>query len=362
MKSRVMGVDIVRCLAILFVISVHFFLYIGFYDLPLTTFTHFFLLLFRQLFFTCVPLFLILTGYLNGKQKFNRNYVYKILKILVSYCLIAVICLLCRKYFFHEDISKLQAISSIFNFSAAPYGWYVEMYVGLFFFIPFLNLAYDNIKVRSHKIALLLILVFFTAFPSLINSVYVNKVPLDIFPDYWTFIYPITYYFLGRYFKEYPLKITDLKKIILLIGTLVIQTLGCFIYCYNKPFDWSFLGGYNGLFTVIATSLILSIFANKNIRNKIGSKIVSIISLVSFEMYLISYVFDRFIYSHTLAFESSWGYLINYLMCVSFVMIASFICAFIVNKVSKFLVMKFRPYYDRFCKNIVKKAQSLNVV
>lgn len=339
-----------------------FFLYIGFYDLPLTTFTHFSLLLFRELFFTCVPLFLILTGYLNGSQKFNRNYVYKILKILVSYGLIAFICLLFRKYFLHEDISKLQAIIGVLNFSAVPYAWYVEMYVGLFFFIPFLNLAYNNIKAKSHKIVLLLGLIFFTAFPSLINSFYVQKVPIDIIPDYWTLIYPITYYFLGRYFKEYPLKITDLKKVFLLIGTLLIQTLGCFIYSYNKPFDLAFFGGYNGLFTVIIASLILSIFADKDIKNKIGRKIISMVSLVSFEMYLVSYIFDKIIYPHKLAISSSWRYLLNYLMCVSFVMIASFVIAFIVNKLSKFLVTKFRPYYDCLCKKVVEKAKFLSTV
>lgn len=355
MKNRVMGLDIIRCLAILFVVSVHFCTYIGFYDITLITFTDFLLLLVRELFYTCVPLFLILTGYLNGHQKFNRSYVYKILKILISYVLIALICLLFRKYFLHEELSKLQGIVSIFNFSAAPYGWYVEMYVALFFFIPFLNLAYDNIKTKKHKISLLLILIFFTAFQSITNSFKFHGVNLDIIPDYWTLIYPITYYFLGRYLKEYPLKISTLKKVLLLIVTLIIQASGCFAYCYNKTFDWGFFGGFNGIFTVIATSLILSIFVNKDVKNRAGRKIISTVSLVSFEMYLISYVFDYIIYPHKLPINHAYDYLLNYLMCVSFVMLCSFIVALIVNKISGILVKKLRPFYDCTCRKIFKE-------
>lgn len=354
MEKRVIGFDIVRTLAILFVISVHFCTYIGFYDITFTTSNDFLFILVRELFYTCVPLFLILTGYLNGHQKFNRSYIYKISKILISYLLIALICLLFRKYFLHEELSKLQGIISIFNFSAAPYGWYVEMYVALFFFIPFLNLIYDNIKTKKHKVALLLILMFFTAFQSLTNSFEFHGVKIDVIPDYWTIIYPITYYFIGRYLREYPLKISNIKKVLFLIITLVVQALGCFIYCYNKTFDWGFFGGFNGIFTVIATSLILSIFVDKDIKNKVARKIISLISLVSFEMYLISYVFDSIIYTYKLPVNRTFDYLLNYLLCVSFVMIGSFIVAFIVNKISVFLVKKIRPYYDGMCRKIFK--------
>ena len=71
-NKRVAGLDIIRALAVLFVISVHYFKNTIFYSIPMTGKTMIILNSLRWLFFICVPLFMILTGYLSRNKEPNR--------------------------------------------------------------------------------------------------------------------------------------------------------------------------------------------------------------------------------------------------------------------------------------------------
>ena len=61
--KRKFGIDLIRCIAIFFVVSVHFFINTKFYRSDTTSPYLIPLFIIRNLFFTCVPLFLLLTGY-----------------------------------------------------------------------------------------------------------------------------------------------------------------------------------------------------------------------------------------------------------------------------------------------------------
>ena len=78
MKTRNINCDFLRIIALLFVISVHSLLYIGFYDTVNDGPTMILLNIARCLFITCVPIFMILSGYLMSKKEFNRKYLQKI--------------------------------------------------------------------------------------------------------------------------------------------------------------------------------------------------------------------------------------------------------------------------------------------
>ena len=66
--NRSVKLDLIRCIAVFEVISVHFFLNNGFYNQTICK-SLFSQVCFRTLFMTCVPLFMILTGYLMNKKE-----------------------------------------------------------------------------------------------------------------------------------------------------------------------------------------------------------------------------------------------------------------------------------------------------
>ena len=68
MESRNSGIDIVKSIAIIFVICVHFFLNTKFYETNILGSNMFLQVIIRWLTFICVPLFLITTGFLQAKK------------------------------------------------------------------------------------------------------------------------------------------------------------------------------------------------------------------------------------------------------------------------------------------------------
>ena len=142
-RKRELGIDVIKVVALLSVISVHFFSYIGFYDQPMYGKEMLILTTIRNFFMICVPLFLLATGYLMNRKKFDKKYYKGIVRVLYVYVIVSIICIIYSKI--KGDQSSIwHMVLSIFSFSAAGYSWYVEMYIGLFLIIPFLNLIYNS--------------------------------------------------------------------------------------------------------------------------------------------------------------------------------------------------------------------------
>lgn len=325
-NKRILGIDIVRFVAFLFVPCVHFFLNNGFYTYPVQGKRMFIMLVMRWLFFTCVPLFMLLTGYLNGKRKVNKEHYKNIIPILISYLFICVITIIFKIVYLDEKQSIIQWIMTIFNYSASNYAWYIEMYIGLFLLIPFLNILYDNLKTKGQKSLLVGVMLFSTALPPILNL----KSGLKLIPDYWIDMYPITYYFLGRYIKDYPIKIKKSICIILIFAICLIESIITYAACYGKHFNWGCLGGYNALPTLIVTLLIFLLFYDLDIKNRFVRFFIHDIAKLSLDMYLISYIFDTLFYAPILEkTESTIETLPYFFTVVPLVIVFSYLTAFV---------------------------------
>ena len=73
MTKRNLNADLIRCVAVFSVISVHFLLNGGFYKQEVCGIPMLMMCMYRSFFMTCVPLFLILTGYLMGQKKLSKG-------------------------------------------------------------------------------------------------------------------------------------------------------------------------------------------------------------------------------------------------------------------------------------------------
>lgn len=74
MQERNYNLDLIRSVAVIFVLSVHFFLNSGFYGIICEGEKMFVMCVLRTSFITCVPLFLMLTGYLMCKKELSLKY------------------------------------------------------------------------------------------------------------------------------------------------------------------------------------------------------------------------------------------------------------------------------------------------
>ena len=169
-QTRNVGLDLIRSCAILFVIAGHFFsLHTAFKTSTFEGTSLFIQATISFLFYTGVSLFLLLTGYLNTNKSINKKYYKGGVRVIISYLLFSLITIIFRKYYLHESLSWIQWGLKVLDFSAIPYGWYIEMWIGLFLLTPFLNLLYKTIPDQKQKLILVGTLYIMTALPDLLN-------------------------------------------------------------------------------------------------------------------------------------------------------------------------------------------------
>jgi len=186
MPERETGPDLLRCLALLGVVTFHSFLYNGYYGEPQKGLAMWLSGSARWLSVSCVGLFLMLTGYLKWQKTDIRSCYRGLLPVLLGYALAAVITIPIRHFCFADVRTFWEWVSAFFSFHALYYGWYVEMYVGLLLLIPFLNRLLEKLQLKL-LLTLAAVLLILTALPGI----------LPVLPDYWRSCYPVTYYILG---------------------------------------------------------------------------------------------------------------------------------------------------------------------
>lgn len=296
-KNRAFAPDLIRTFALFSVVSVHFFLNMGYYTVPMAGKRMFAMTLVRSFFMICVPLFITLSGYLMSAKKLEARYYKGLIKTVGIYLLASLVCYVFKLYVNDGEFVLREFLLETAKYNAAPYSWYVEMYLGLFLLIPFLNICYNGLETRKRKTVLIISLLSLTAFQSIFN------VKNDIYPDFWLETYPITYYFIGCYLREYPVKLKRRLIFPLIIVTDIAFGAFSFFRCRDELFKWGVWQKWGSIGVVALTVLVFSFLSQCEFR-KNNTKTARVISHVfaftsrhSFGAYLVSYIFDTVFYS-----------------------------------------------------------------
>ena len=87
-KERLIGLDILRMLAIILVFLTHGLTYKGLLENNVFSREWGFYVILRFIALSCVPLFIMLTGFLNNKKELNWKHYKSIIPLLLSYVFI----------------------------------------------------------------------------------------------------------------------------------------------------------------------------------------------------------------------------------------------------------------------------------
>lgn len=312
-NTRVPALDVIRIFALFCVISVHFFLNTEYYYVLLIGGRLYLATLMRTFFMICVPLFLILSGYLMRRKTATKKYYTKLIRIIGEYVLACLFCMAFNavdKGGSFSDMVRAFFLQSlgILSFESARYGWYVEMYIGLFLMIPYLNVLYNGLQEKRKKQYLILTMLLLSGIPELANSL---RFPLpwtmtyndpaaflEILPNWWSGFYPITYYFIGAYLNEYPLKLTRVRTGLLILTVMLCAGTYNFVLNAGEAFLYEPWQDHQSLLTVIQSVLVFHFLLQLDLRwiRPGGQKVLSCLSDLCFCAYLVSYVFDQCIY------------------------------------------------------------------
>lgn len=281
----------------------------------------------RQVMCIGVPLFLMLTGYLNANKTLSRSYYRGLIRVLAAYLVYSVLTICFREYYLGDHHSLWQWTHAVLKFEAIPYAWYIEMWIGLFLLTPFLNILYKGIPNRKHKQVLILTLVLLSLMAS-----FCNRYDLKVWPAFWEKTFPLAYFFLGSYIREYRPKIDWRKGMALILGIAALNPLFNTLLIHGRPMLQPFGGTETPLTFIIAFCVFLLLY-ERDVKHVFSKRMLAKVSLLSLDMYLVSYMFDATFYpifkSRYLVSQAQFG--AWWFVIVPLVLLCSFLLSALIN-------------------------------
>lgn len=327
-KDRKYGIDIIRIIAVILVLSVHFFLNTKYYDIVdlggnsirLQT-------IIRNFCVICVPLFMTITGFLNKKTEYNKSFFKGLFNVLIVWFFYSLI-----EFFILNLVDKrfggfdfINFINHITNFYEFGYTWYIEMYIGLYLIAPVINNAYNSFN-KKNRLYLLILSIAMIVLPNFINNVLEGIVH---FPDWWNQMFPIPFYICGKYIADNKPKFKKKTLIILLILTQIF----IFSYDYIAAID------NNNIPIFITTILVFLLFYDLEIKNKYLQKIISYFSAITLDIYLGSSLIDKLLYPIFNAKMDAMGVLPqNAILYAPIILVIVFVLCVIYGSIRKLII------------------------
>ena len=307
-KPYYAGIDILKILAALFVVGIHTFLYDGFYDARIQDGDTQFIvpIAFRWVFYSCVPIFMTITGYLMKNKKISAKYYTGLIRIIVIYIFIGILCLRADHVVFGFQYEKWAILRRYLEYNAATYGWYVNYYIAIFCMIPFLNMAFNGLENRKQRTVLLVTICLFTTFATALFIGREKDDQIRVLPSYLTGMWPLAYYYVGAYIREYPPKKCILNKLLVLavlaadVAYITLDSYSNTIAETNAENNYRLTSWhYNDYSTwpvfIIAVCIFLLLF-DITTTKKTVKFVLQQLSGATYALFLISYVFDRKVY------------------------------------------------------------------
>ena len=329
-REREPGIDLLRCVGLFFVVSFHFFLYSGFYYEPQIGGWMLAADSFRWLSYACNGIFMTLTGYLKSTEPLSKRYYRSLPPVLLGYALASAVSIPVR-HFALGDVQALGTwIERFFNFRGCYYGWYVEMYIGLLLFSPVINLALRQCRTKKQLLWLALTMLMITALPS------VTDIPL--IPDYWTSLYPITFYVLGAVIRRLRIKLNPMLG--LSLAVLISFGIGSVTFLStDKTISDAYVQDFGTFYTTIT---VLCIFLSLY-RLRPGPRLSKVLAWMSggcFEGYLLSHLLDSWVYRMIPAWRTPEKYYLLFLCLAVPIYIVSIIAGKLLHTVVKALLKR----------------------
>lgn len=299
-KPYFAGIDILKLIAVFFVIWVHTFLFDGFYSASITETKYIAPITCRWIAFTCVPIFMTITGYLMKNKTLSGKYYLGCLRVLVIYIVISIPNMVRNHSYYGTEFKPWDILKGYLEYTNANYAWYVNYYLALFFMIPFLNLAFNGLKTKKQKLGLVVTMFTLTVFAQSFFLGFEKDNQSTVFPGYFSGMWPMAYYFIGAFIREYPPKKCLRNKVLILlvlIADLSFLSLSTYNHSlsntqYNNTFCSLHFNSYGSYPVFIAAVCIFLLFFDITTTNKRVKFVLRQLGDATFGVYLISYVFD----------------------------------------------------------------------
>lgn len=285
MKKRNLNIELLRILSMLMIVVLHFLKHGGvLLNENLNLLDNFIVNLIEALCIISVNVYVLISGYFLSNQKFDLS---KVLRIIVELILYSIIIGFVLVLFKVIPISTKNLRIILFPFSTEQY-WFINSYVFLYLFSPFLNIIIAKINKQQFK-CLLIILLIINSFFGMINPNSVSGIMSGMSLNWF-----ICLYFTSAYIRKYSEEKKKLSlvliylsnSIILSASTMIIGKFTAIIFGESKY--QFFLYDYNSpLVYIMSICFFLIFIKNKREYSKKIEKIILFFSSSTLAVYIL---------------------------------------------------------------------------
>lgn len=332
MRKREHGLDLLRCFATLLVVIAHSFMSNGYTIRPQVGLSMWLAGSFQLMGRCSVGIFLLLTGYLQSRKTDWRSCYRSLPSVLVGYLLISAISIPIRHFVFGDVQTLSTWVQRLLGYNGAYYGWYVEMYVGLTLLTPFLNVALQNMS-NKKMFAFSAVLLFLSSLPGLTRWIVV--------PDFWKFLYPISFYVLGAIFRRVQPKINPLLGLAAALSSALLMGAGTVLSTDGKFQDaitWSF--GDLGM-VIVSVGLFIGMY-RAQFSPALG-RFLAFASTGSYGAYMLSHLLDAQFYQFVMPWRREGRFLLIFICVTLPIYLASMLMGIGLDRITQWLLKLGQP-------------------
>ena len=348
MKKREPGLDLLRCFATLLVVSAHGFMSNSYTIRPQVGIAMWLGGSFRLMGRCSVGVFLLLTGYLQCRKTDWRSCYRGLSSVLLSYLLVSAISIPIRHFVFGDVQTLSTWMQRLFGYNGAYYGWYVEMYVGLTLLTPFLNVGLKNMSNRM-LFGFSVVLLFLSSLPGL--------TPWIVVPDFYKYLYPVSFYVIGAIFRRVQPQIKPLYGILAALASALLMGAGTVLSTdgtFQSAMTWSF--GDLGM-VIVSVGLFVGMYRAK-LPDSVG-RFLAFAASGSFGAYLLSHLLDAQFYNFVMPWRREGRFLVIFI-CVSVpIYLASMVMGIGLDRITRVLLKWGQKLGDRLKKSFSKKLRRI---
>ena len=218
-------------------------------------------------------LFILITGYLSTKRKFDAKSILKLwLQVLavsivgqVVYCIVS------------GSVPGTKNIIKTFLPVTFNVYWYFSAYIVIYFLMPFINILLDNISKKNHKLLAILGIILFSVIPTITTTKWltgINQIAMMI-----------SLYVVGNYCKKYIDQINRKMVIFCMIVSFgFIMVTEILIHKFTSFDPFYFAWEMNKLPIVVFSIALFSLVTTCTIRI---TKPIKVVARHTFGIYLI---------------------------------------------------------------------------
>lgn len=309
-SKRIIWIDVIKTIAIFFVIMYHSEIYSYNVYAKNTNLIIYFRYCFRTLYSTCVPLFFFVNGYLLFNKELKlQPHIFKIIKFIFQTGVWSIITMFVIAFIKGEVLGFKEILEGVWSFKQGwtNHLWYLGTLVCIYIFFPLLKNVYDNNK--KYFLYFVVVCSLFTFGNVLLNealtfllkvifNVNMNIEGRNFFnifnPFRGLYSYAFVYFCLGGLVNDFMDKIRAIpfkKRNICAVIGIMFNCLGLFLvgllYSYSSNTWDTVWGGYDTIFTLFNVCCIFTLCLN----SKKNNVIIETISQNTLGIYLIHMLF-----------------------------------------------------------------------